>query len=187
MPKSGNIIAVVGRSGCGKTTMAKIATENIENIEYLPTYTTRKPRNGDFGYIYTTENIYLEHMSKINEWDHFELNGNFYGTNVFNIRKSLLKGKSFIFASYPDIQMLKNMEAIYKTKIISIYVDTPEHKSIQIILNERPSAENKRIQQENSLNLESLKLNFDHIFKPTMEIKHDMKEFINLVKNILYV
>lgn len=72
---SGKLILVSGLSGAGKTTLVAGALEQMPELTYLRTVTTRPMRSGEetsHEYTFVTQQEYEARRRASKEWDHTE-------------------------------------------------------------------------------------------------------------------
>ncbi|MBS0647229.1 MAG: guanylate kinase [Verrucomicrobia bacterium] len=121
------IYFLVGPSGVGKTTVRKHITEKYSNIKFIPSFTTRPPRDNevdkvDYFFIPKDEFQNLINTNGLIEWEeHF---GNYYGISSGFCEEQLQKGYSLIkeiaVGGYKQILNSTNIErSIIKSIFIS--------------------------------------------------------------------
>ena len=93
------LICLIGPSGVGKTTLRKYVVKNYPTIDYLPSITTRTPREKevhgeDYFFVSIEEFKELITSNKLLEWEeHF---GHYYGISKDLFEKKLTAGISLI-------------------------------------------------------------------------------------------
>jgi len=98
-PKRGHLFIISAPSGAGKTTLVKAVLEQLPDILYSISYTTRKPRaderNG-IDYHFVSKQDFKKGIKK-GQWAEWaEVYGNYYGTSAEFIEKSLSTGKDIL-------------------------------------------------------------------------------------------
>jgi guanylate kinase len=186
---TGKIILVSGFSGSGKTTLVQNTLKIMSNLKYLKTYTTRLPRselekNNTQEYIFVTKEEYNFFMSLSKEWDHSEIYDNYYGLDISKLRIDINKGINFILNVVPNCSIINEIKEKYPGSKIGIFIDISSLIAHQR-LKKREMAEIHRIKLEESVNIEKIKQNFDHIFSPSSDINKSIDMFISLITNIL--
>jgi guanylate kinase len=96
---TGNLIVIVGPSGVGKGTVLKKVFEDLDNLVFSVSVTTRKKREGEVegkNYFFKTKEEFKEMIAKneLIEWAEFV--GNFYGTPKKYIEDRVKEGKDII-------------------------------------------------------------------------------------------
>lgn len=183
---SGICIIVSGRSGAGKTTFIKEAVlSSFLNIEYMTSYVTRAPRNNDYGYVYLTKNEYELRRQKSTLWDHFEMFGEYYGTDVEELLDKAKNGKNIIISCFPSLEELDKIEKMYTLPKKSIFIDIDKKLSLQKIKEERQGHELDRIKQEDEAITQQTLEKFNYIFIPENNLTADSMKFVNLLHEIL--
>ncbi len=89
------LIVITGPSGCGKSTLANRMLDELENVAFSVSYTTRKRRNTeiegkDYYFISTEQFERMIQDEKFVEWA--KVHGNFYGTAKSEVEKKAAGG-----------------------------------------------------------------------------------------------
>ncbi len=101
---------ISGPSGAGKTTLYKLALENIPNVRHSISYTTRPPRTGDvtgLDYNFVTEDEFKTMVSANLFIEHAHIHGNQYGTARADLEALLASGSHVLLEI--DVQGAQSM------------------------------------------------------------------------------
>lgn len=131
------ILILSGVSGAGKDTVKKEILRKIENAVTIPSYTTRKIRNGEtegvqYHYVSVEEFVSMINEGKLYEYSkHYE---NYYGTSKEILDSKISEGKIVV----KDIDVngardLKKLEKKINTKIVTIFLDISKQEMISRI------------------------------------------------------
>lgn len=112
--KKGQLFIVSGPSGSGKTTLSKKVIQEISNIAFVVSYTTREPRPGeregvDYKFISDKEFDDLIANSRLSEWA--IVHGHRYGTPIETIDEAASSGIDLLLDI--DVQGARNIRAKY--------------------------------------------------------------------------
>lgn len=123
------LVLLSGVSGAGKDTIKKELIKRMENVESLPSYTTRSMRPGDIeGETYkfiTTEEF--ENMIKNNEFYEYNVHHeHYYGTSRKLMNEKIKSGK--IIVKDIDVNGVENLINLLKedTKVVTIFLRVPK-------------------------------------------------------------
>ena len=123
------LVLLSGVSGAGKDTIKKELIKRMENVESLPSYTTRSMRPGDIeGETYkfiTTEEF--ENMIKNNELYEYNVHHeHYYGTSRKLMNEKINSGK--IIVKDIDVNGVENLINLLKedTKVVTIFLRVPK-------------------------------------------------------------
>ncbi|NOX20726.1 MAG: guanylate kinase [Nitrospirae bacterium] len=91
----GNIFIISAPSGAGKTTLCRMILEQLDDIEFSISYTTRPPRPGevdgrDYYFVSKDEFMQMVQEEEFIEWA--EVHGNLYGTSKKRLLERVSKG-----------------------------------------------------------------------------------------------
>lgn len=95
----GCLIVVSGPSGAGKSTLIRAALDEVPELAYSVSATTRKPREGEVNgrdYIFLSRHKFEEWISEGQFLEHAEYSGNLYGTPEHRVEELLEAGSSVI-------------------------------------------------------------------------------------------
>lgn len=95
----GRLIVVSGPSGAGKSTLIKESLENLPELVYSVSATTRPPREGEVegrDYIFLSREVFERWISEGRFLEFAEYSGNLYGTPEHPVEESLERGLSVI-------------------------------------------------------------------------------------------
>lgn len=89
------LFVITGPSGCGKTTLVKQVMENVKDVQFSVSHTTRKKRNSekegrDYYFVTKSEFEQMIKEGKLAEWT--VIHGNHYGTSKREIEKKGTRG-----------------------------------------------------------------------------------------------
>lgn len=89
------LFIITGPSGCGKTTLVKQVMENVKDVQFSVSHTTRKKRNSekegrDYYFVAKSEFEQMIKEEKLAEWT--VIHGNHYGTSKREIEKKGTRG-----------------------------------------------------------------------------------------------
>ena len=123
------LVLLSGVSGAGKDTIKKELIKRMENVESLPSYTTRPMRPGDiegatYNFITTEE---FEKMIKNNEFYEYNVHHeHYYGTSRKLMNEKIKSGK--IIVKDIDVNGVENLINLLKedTKVVTIFLRVPK-------------------------------------------------------------
>ena len=150
----GAILIISGPSGCGKSSLLKEVYKEISNYYFSISTTTRKPRDGEkdgVDYFFVTKESFEQDIKDEQFLEYANVHGNYYGTSLKPIMKSLSEGKLVIFDI--DVQGHKIVQDKLSSITTSVFITTPTITELSNRLNSRATDSkdiiNKRI--ENAL------------------------------------
>lgn len=142
------LFVITGPSGCGKSTLAGRVLEELDNIDFSVSYTTRKKRNSEEegkDYYFVSEGEFkrmIEDM-KLVEWA--VVHGNYYGTSKRELEKKATKGDILLDI---DVQGAHQIKEKFK-KTIFIFIMPPLYLELKKRLKKRgeesPESINERL------------------------------------------
>ncbi len=97
--KRGLLIVISGPSGAGKGTVIKLLKQNLDNLAYSVSVTTRAPREGELDgvdYFFRTYEQFKQMVHENAFLETAEVYGNYYGTPKAYVEKLLSEGKDVI-------------------------------------------------------------------------------------------
>lgn len=187
--KSGRLIIVCGRSGCGKTTLVGKALAEVNDLKYLKTYTTRKPRtkfeiDSSYEYEFVTKEQYNILRKNHPNWDHSDIYGESYGADIDSVCKVMQNGSNVIVNSMPSIDSINDLKKKYDKHAKVVAVDVDINIVSNRIVSERPQIEMVRLITDALSDFDYLKREADSVFIPSMNLDQDVLEFCNLIKSL---
>ncbi|MCK4264509.1 MAG: guanylate kinase [Candidatus Aminicenantes bacterium] len=142
------LFVITGPSGCGKSTLAGRVLEELDNIDFSVSYTTRKKRNSEEegkDYYFVSEGEFkrmIEDM-KLVEWA--VVHGNYYGTSKRELEKKATKGDILLDI---DVQGAHQIKEKFK-KTVFIFIMPPLYLELKKRLEKRgeesPESINERL------------------------------------------
>lgn len=119
------LVILSGVSGAGKDTIKKELIKRMNNVETLPSITSRKPRIGEeegVQYHFITKSEFEEKI-KNNEFYEYDLHhDNYYGTSRKLMNDKILSGK--IIVKDIEVNGTENLVKLLKndTKLVTIFL-----------------------------------------------------------------
>lgn len=142
------LFIITGPSGCGKSTLAGRVLEELDNIDFSVSYTTRKKRNSEEegkDYYFVSEGEFkrmIEDMKMV-EWA--VVHGNYYGTSKRELEKKATKGDILLDI---DVQGAHQIKEKFK-KTVFIFIMPPLYLELKKRLEKRseesPESINERL------------------------------------------
>ncbi|MCK4431868.1 MAG: guanylate kinase [Candidatus Aminicenantes bacterium] len=142
------LFVITGPSGCGKSTLAGRVLEELDNIDFSVSYTTRKKRNSEEegkDYYFVSEGEFKRMMEdmKLVEWA--VVHGNYYGTSKRELEKKATKGDILLDI---DVQGAHQIKEKFK-KTVFIFIMPPLYLELKKRLEKRgeesPESINERL------------------------------------------
>lgn len=124
-----SILILSGPSGSGKSTLCKAIIEQIPNVYFSISSTTRKPRDGEQNgreYHFLSQEEFLKDIEEGNFLEWAQVHTNYYGTSLKPVKKALNEGKIVIFDV--DVQGHYNIKKHYGKLATSVFITTPSKK-----------------------------------------------------------
>ena len=125
------LVILSGVAGAGKDTIKKELIKRMENVESLPSYTSRPIRPGDIDgktYNFVTKQEF-EKMIQAGEFYEYDIHhNNYYGVPKKLLNEKLQNGK--IIVKDVDVNGTENLIKLLKneTKIITIFLRVPKQE-----------------------------------------------------------
>lgn len=186
MNKRGAIIAISAPSGTGKTSIVKNIINEIPELVFSVSATTRKKRENEengVDYYFISEQEFREKI-KNNEFVEWEkVYDYYYGTFKSVIEENISKGKSVILEV--DVKGALSIKKIYPEANL-IYVIPPSHDELIRRLKNRRTENDKDIQKrlERAIMELSIKDKFDY-FVVNKDLDKAILDTKSLINNIL--
>lgn len=125
------LVILSGVAGAGKDTIKKELIKRMDNVESMPSFTSRPKRNGDVeGKTYNfVSKEQFEKMIEDNEFYEYDIHHNhYYGTSRKVLNEKIKNGK--IIVKDIDVNGTQNLIEMLKedTKIITIFLRVPKEE-----------------------------------------------------------
>lgn len=179
-----NIIIISAPSGTGKTTLCKAVQQQIPDIQWSVSFTTRKKRtieiDGiDYNFISNKSFKKLIAENKFSEWE--KVHGNYYGTSKSSLNKAIEEKKILLLEL--DVKGAMKLKRSYPENSYSIFIIPPSIDHLRARLKNRGTDSEERIEIrlqrfEEEMNL---KENFDEIMV-NEDLESAKLELINIIK-----
>lgn len=147
MTTTGQLFILSAPSGAGKTTILKTVMEQIKNLAFSISHTTRAPRKGesngiDYHFVSVDEFTSMRARNVFLEWA--EVHGNFYGTSRPAVLEQLAGGQDIILDI--DVQGAAIIAADTSVKAVSVFVAPPSLAELEKRLRGRGTDSNETIE-----------------------------------------
>ena len=147
----GLLVLLVGPSGVGKNTVISQIVDQMLQLEFVPSSTTRPSRPGESPgepYLFVTE-AEFNRQRDIGEVLEFEaVHGNYYWTSRSKLQEVWDKGKSAI--TDVDVFGALRLIALFPYRVLTIYLTAPELALRERITQRHPSISEQEIAQRMS-------------------------------------
>ncbi len=187
MALKGKIVVVVGPSGTGKSTLTTRLMQDLKQLHWSVSFTTRRIRKGEVHgehYFFISEKEFLEkrHRGEFIEWA--EVHGNFYGTSQKFVSDQINKGIDLLFDL--DVQGSSQMKQAFGDLAKVIYITPPSFEILEQRLRERKTESEKTIELRlrNARRDLQKKDDFDYLITND-DLDKAFAELLSCVKNIL--
>src|SRR6056300_261701 len=181
--KGGYLIIVSGPSGSGKSTITKSLLEQVKNLDFSISCTTRQKRTNELDgedYKFVTKDIFQQMIQENQFLEHETVHNELYGTPINPIKESVEFGHSVLL----DIDV-KGASSIMNTNhfdCCSIFIKTPSIEILKERLFARNDLSTDKIESrvEEARNELKKSTYFDHLV-----INDSLDETISDVKRLL--
>ena len=174
-----NIITISAPSGTGKTTLCKAVQDEISNIKWSVSYTTRVKRKTekdgiDYNFIPVKQFKNLIRKNFFLEWE--KVHGNYYGTSYDAISDTLNKNHMLLIET--DVKGAISIKKLYPSNTFAIFIMPPSLNDIRKRLKNRGTDSIERI----NIRLERFQKEMDYVAKFDMKI---INKDLNIAKDQL--
>lgn len=134
----GKLIVIVAPSGTGKSTLLKKLKQEVTELQWSVSCTTRAPREGevdgeDYHFMTREQFEALIDQDEFIEWA--EVHQNYYGTRKSFVDEGLETGKNLLFDL--DVQGCDSMKDIYGDEARVIFIEPPSVEELEVRLRSR--------------------------------------------------
>ena len=179
------LILLSGVSGSGKDTIKKELIKRVANVESLPSYTDRKPREGEengvvYNFVTTQE---FEEMIKNDEFYEYNIHHeHYYGTSRKLMNEKISSGK--IIVKDMDVNGTDNLLKLLRkdTKVITIFLRVPKDILKKRLENRTSNPDIKEITLRlNRFDYEESKIGmYDYVIK-----NNDLEKTVDIIMDII--
>lgn len=179
------LVLLSGVSGAGKDTIKKQLIDKMKNVESLPSYTDRNPRDNDIpGFTYnfvSTEEF--ERMIRDRELYEYSVHHeHYYGTSKKLLNEKISNGK--IIVKDIEVNGVENLLKLLKNdvKIVTIFLRVPKEQLQKRLENRIDKPSLKEIQLRlNRFDYEESKIGmYDYIIK-----NNNLDKTVNIIMSII--
>ena len=179
------LVILSGVSGSGKDTIKKELIKRMENVESLPSYTSREQRPGEIegqAYVYVSKQQF-EEMIKNGDFYEYDIHhDNYYGTSRKLLNEKINNGK--IIIKDIDVNGTEHLKELLgkDTKIVTIFLRVPK-KELKRRLeqrDEKPSPQ-EVILRLNRFDYEESKISlYDYVIK-----NNNLEKTVQIIMTII--
>lgn len=183
--RKGILFILSGPSGAGKGTLRKILFEQIPDLHYSVSWTTRTPRENEIShkdYVFVDDLLFRELIKKEGFLEWAFVHGHYYGTPKEDVEKMLLQGEDVLLEI--DVQGALTTKQTYPEAVL-IFIMPPSREELMKRLARRKS----ETFQEISLRLRNAEEELAHSGEYNYRIVNEnvgeaAAELVNLVHSL---
>jgi guanylate kinase len=175
------LFVITGPSGCGKTTLVRQVMENVKDVQFSVSHTTRKKRNSekegrDYYFVSKSEFEQMIKEEKLAEWT--VIHGNHYGTSKREIEKKGTLGDVLLDI---DVQGAEQIKSKLKRGVF-IFILPPLFEELKTRLEERGQESPDSIKKRLEVARKDIRFypDFDYII-----INDELKKAVNELEAII--
>ena len=179
------LVVLSGVSGAGKDTIKKALIARMDNVESLPSYTDRLPREGEKnGEIYNfVSKEEFENMSANNEFYEYNVHHeHYYGTSRKLMNEKIKSGK--VIVKDIDVNGTANLIKLLgnDTRVVTIFLKVPKEVLAKRLEKRMEKPDYKEITLRlNRFDYEESKMGmYDYVIK-----NNDLEKSINVIMEII--
>lgn len=184
MSNKGNLIVISAPSGAGKTSLANRALEEIPQLKFSVSHTTRKPRPGErdqVEYFFVSEKEFEEMVEQDTFLEHARVYGNYYGTSRAFVDEQLSVGYDVLLDL--DVQGAAQVKKSYPEAVL-VFVFPPSLEVLKERLKNRGLDDPSVIDQRLRIAKGEIKRYADYQY---VIINREIEESLGELKSIIQV
>lgn len=179
------LLILSGVAGSGKDTIKKELIKRMENVESLPSYTSRPQRPGDINgqtYCFVTKEEF-EKMLENDEFYEYDVHhNNYYGTSKKFLNDKIASGK--IIVKDIDVNGTEHLKEILKndTKVVTVFLKVPKEELKRRLENriDKPGPDEVKLRL-NRFDYEESKIGlYDYVLK-----NNDLEKTVQIIMTII--
>ena len=179
------LVLLSGVSGAGKDTIKKELIKRMENVEALPSFTDREPREGDipgetYNFVSTKEFEDMIHNGELYEYNVYH--EHYYGTSKKLMNDKIASGK--IIINDIDVNGVEHLIELLKNeiKIVTIFLRVPKEILMKRLQNRVDKPSLKAIQMRlNRFDYEESRIGmYDYVIK-----NNDLEKTVQIIQKII--
>lgn len=158
MKKRGSLLVISGPSGAGKSSLIDEILNNIDDVYFSISTTTRKRREMEVDgvdYYFVSNEEFEEDIKKDLFLEWAMVHGNYYGTSLKPVYKALSDGKLVVFDI--DVQGHRSIKEKLSDIMTSVFVTTPTLSELERRLKKRGTDSSETIKKRVQNAIEEIK------------------------------
>lgn len=158
MKKRGSLLVISGPSGAGKSSLIDEILNNIDDVYFSISTTTRKRREMEVDgvdYYFVSKEDFEEDIKKDLFLEWAMVHGNYYGTSLKPVYKALSNGKLVVFDI--DVQGHRSIKEKLSDIMTSVFVTTPTLSELKRRLKKRGTDSSETIKKRVQNAIEEIK------------------------------
>ncbi|HIE35223.1 MAG TPA: guanylate kinase [Campylobacterales bacterium] len=158
MKKRGSLLVISGPSGAGKSSLIDEILNNIDDVYFSISTTTRKRRETEVDgvdYYFVSKEDFEEDIKKDLFLEWAMVHGNYYGTSLKPVYKALSDGKLVVFDI--DVQGHRSIKEKVSDIMTSVFVTTPTLSELERRLKKRGTDSSETIKKRVQNAIEEIK------------------------------
>ena len=179
------LVILSGVSGSGKDTIKKELIKRMENVESMPSYTSRKKREGEEEgkvYYFVSKDEFEEMIKKDEFYEYNIHHNNYYGTSKKVLNERIKQGK--IIVKDIDVNGTQNLIKLLgqDVKIVTIFLKVPkEELKRRLEAREKDPDPHEIVLRLNRFDYEESKIGiYDYVLK-----NNDLEKTVQIIMAIL--